>query len=82
MEAAASGFQSTRRTPPSRLGPQLGLEGGLDALDGLGRNPVLQRHQFLADGRRHQVGPGGGDLAHLDVDAAGFFDHPSETDAG
>ena len=46
------------------------------------RDPVLQLGQLVAHLAGQQVDAGGGDLAELDVDAAGLFEHPAQPHAG
>ena len=77
IDAAASGSHSNSAKTASIVA-ELGLEHGGDALAGLGRHPVLQRGQLLAHVGRQEVDAGRGDLAELDVDAAGLLEHPAQ----
>ena len=64
------------------LAADLGLDGRLDQLDGLGGHPILQLGELRTDLGREQVHPCRGDLAQLDVDAAGLLQHATKPRAG
>ena len=79
IDAAASGSQSNSANSDSRSGAELGLEHLGDALAWLGRHALLETGQLVAHVAGQEVDARRGDLAELDVDAAGLLEHAPQT---